>query len=88
MADLNIDAQGSITPHNLPLTIGTSSIEVEAAQACTLSFPNDNNCFGQSSVPLVLGLNTVAVVNNITTDGSVTGTRRQNPDTFEITFGN
>jgi len=88
--DFTIAANYSIAPPTKSFPTDQPSIVFQAAQACTLTFPNATNCFGQSSVPLVQGLNTVAVTSPVTTDGEVTAPpspdAQQNPDTFEITF--
>ena len=88
--DFTISASFNIVPQNKSFPTNQASIVFQAAQACTLTFPDATNCFGQTSVSLVQGSNIVSVKSAVTSDGEVTAPpspeAQQNPDTFEITF--
>ena len=88
--DFTIAANFNIVPPNKSFPTNKASIVFQAAQACTLTFPDATNCFGLTSVSLVRGSNTVTVTSAVTSDGEVTAPpspdAQTNPDTFEITF--
>lgn len=101
MADFNISANFNINPPNRKFPTACTSISFQAAQACVITFtPSTGNCFGVASVSLAGGPADVdlPVVSAVTTDGSAAAPPppsplpkpdfQQNPDTFEITFGN
>ena len=99
MADFNINANFNVYPRSRRYPTAPTSISFQAAQACVVTFtPSTGNCFGVASLNLAGGSDDVdlRVVSSVATSGTAgpqpspdAGTTlQQNPDTFDITFGN